>query len=197
MNNRNIRKILETIDAVLPQTQCTQCGFPDCKAYAKALIEGEPHNQCPPGGQGVIDELAQLLGRESLKLNPEHGEYKPKELAVIREAECIGCVKCIKVCPTDAIIGTGKMMHAVLTHDCSGCGLCVPACPMDCIDMVEAEDQTYYSDDWRLSHALREKRLHQAQEKTHQAHQQHVDNKQSMLDDALARAKAKAAKKSS
>lgn len=126
------------IDALLPQTQCTQCGFNGCLPYAKAIASGAPHNQCPPGGDRVIAELSNLLGREILALNTSHGFHSTKKLANIREIDCIGCTKCIQACPTDAILGSGKFMHTVLSAECTGCGLCVAPCPMDCIEMVEA-----------------------------------------------------------
>lgn len=186
-----MKNLTTQIDAILPQTQCTQCGYPDCKAYAKAIAVGELHNQCPPGGDKVIADLAKLLGRDIMPLNPQNGIHKPKERAVIREDECIGCVKCAKVCPVDAIIGTGKMMHTVLAHDCTGCELCVPACPVDCIDMVVAKDSTYYSDDWREAHQHREARLLKQEQQEKVQYQAKVADTQSILAQALARAKAK------
>src|SRR3990167_3682706 len=124
------------IDARLPQTQCTQCGFPDCQAYAKAIADGTPHNQCPPGGERVIRELSQLLDRPVLPLNPANGIHQSKVIAWIREAECIGCTKCIQACPVDAIMGAAKLMHTVIADECTGCDLCVEPCPVDCIDMI-------------------------------------------------------------
>jgi len=184
-----ILKISNQIDAILPQTQCTQCGHPDCKAYAEAIAGGERHNQCPPGGDAVIQQLAELLNREVLVLNPNNGEHKPKEVAFIREDECIGCVKCIKACPVDAIIGTGKMMHTVLDYDCSGCGLCVPACPVDCIDMNLAVDQDLHSDYWRDAHQRRELRLADKDRLTNKQHQKNLQNKQDYIAAAVARSK--------
>ncbi len=134
--------IVDQIDALLPQTQCGQCGHPGCRPYAEAIAEGEPHNHCPPGGEATIVALSELLGREILELDEEHGEEKPRTVAVIREAECIGCTKCIQACPVDAILGAAKMMHTVIESECTGCDLCVEPCPVDCIDMVEIPPTT-------------------------------------------------------
>src|SRR4051812_37991252 len=112
---------IQAIDALLPQTQCTRCGYPDCLAYAKAIASGTPHNQCPPGGKRVITELSNLLNRPTLPLNPNNGIEAPKVMALIREEECIGCTKCIQACPVDAIIGSAKQMHTVITDECTGC----------------------------------------------------------------------------
>lgn len=120
--------------AELPQTQCTRCGFPDCAAYAQAIASGEAAiNQCPPGGDEGIARLSALTGQPVVALNPMHGEEAPRTLAVIDEAWCIGCTLCIRACPTDAIIGTNKMMHTVIEPYCTGCELCLPVCPVDCI----------------------------------------------------------------
>ena len=124
-----------TINTLLPQTQCTRCGFQGCLPYAEAIAEGAPINQCPPGGQVLIERLAGLLGRSVITLNPENGVEAPRSLAWIDEAECIGCTKCIQVCPTDAILGASKLMHTVIHAECVSCALCVPACPVDCITM--------------------------------------------------------------
>ena len=133
-------QILSTrIDALLPQTQCTRCGYPACLDYARAIAEGAAEiNQCPPGGQAGIDALAHLLGRTTKPLNPVNGIEKPREVAVIDEDACIGCTKCIAACPVDAIVGAAKLMHTVITDECSGCELCIAPCPVDCIAMVEA-----------------------------------------------------------
>lgn len=128
---------IKAIDEWLPQTQCTQCSYPRCLDYAEAIANGEADiNQCPPGGDTTIRGLAALLGKIGKPLNPKYGEHKPREVAVIDEDRCIGCVMCIKPCPTDAIIGTAKHLHTVIAEDCTGCGLCVDPCPVDCIDML-------------------------------------------------------------
>jgi H+/Na+-translocating ferredoxin:NAD+ oxidoreductase subunit B len=129
------------IDALLPQTQCTRCGYPACLAYAQAIAQGEADiNQCPPGGATGIELIAELLGRVAKPLNPVNGVEKPAELALIDEEVCIGCTKCIQACPVDAIVGASKLMHTVLIDECTGCELCIPPCPVDCIAMVPAHD---------------------------------------------------------
>ena len=133
--------VIDQVDAILPQTQCGQCGFPGCRPYAEAIAEGEAINKCPPGGQETINELAELLNREVLALDESHGlESERPKVAVIREAECIGCTKCIQACPVDAILGAAKQMHTVIEAECTGCDLCVDPCPVDCIDMLEVAD---------------------------------------------------------
>jgi len=128
--------LVEKIDAILPQTQCGQCGFPGCKPYATAIAAGEADiNQCPPGGEDGIRKLSELLGVEFKPLNAEHGEPKPKSVAVIDEEICIGCTLCIQACPVDAILGAAKQMHTIIAAECTGCELCVAPCPVDCISM--------------------------------------------------------------
>lgn len=130
------------IDALLPQTQCTRCGFPDCRSYAEAIATGEADiNQCPPGGQEGVQRLAALTGRPAKPLNPTHGEEGPRLLAVIDETWCIGCTLCIAACPVDSILGANKRMHTVIESLCTGCELCVPVCPVDCISLVPAHTE--------------------------------------------------------
>lgn len=130
--------LVDKIDTLLPQTQCGQCTYAGCRPYAEAIANGEADiNQCPPGGETTIIALADLLGRDAKPLNPEHGIEKPKRIAIIDEAICIGCTLCIQACPVDAILGAAKQMHTVIAAECTGCDLCVPPCPVDCIDMVE------------------------------------------------------------
>jgi electron transport complex protein RnfB len=127
------------LDAWLPQTQCTRCGYPRCRAYAEAMAAGSTDiNRCPPGGEVTIKALAELLGIEAKPLDPACGAHEPRMVAVIDEAVCIGCRKCLDVCPVDAIIGARKLMHTVLVPECNGCGLCLPPCPVDCITMIRA-----------------------------------------------------------
>lgn len=134
MNNS---ALIEHLDAALPQTQCTRCGYPRCRAYAQALAKGGADiNQCPPGGEQTIRLLAQRLGVEPKLLDPAFGRHEPRQGAVIDESRCIGCRKCIDVCPVDAIVGAHKWMHTVIAAQCSGCELCLPPCPVDCIDLV-------------------------------------------------------------
>jgi len=133
--------LVDNIDALLPQTQCTRCGYPACRDYAQAIARGEADiNQCPPGGRVGIEALARLLGREPKPLNPANGVDKPREIAVIDEQVCIGCTKCITACPVDAIVGAAKLMHTVIGDECSGCELCIAPCPVDCIAMMQAPD---------------------------------------------------------
>ncbi|MBV4549480.1 electron transport complex subunit RsxB [Pseudomonas triticicola] len=126
--------LLQRIDALLPQTQCGKCGHPGCKPYAQGIIDGEPINKCPPGGEETIAALAELLKIPVLELDISRGPAPP-QVAFIREAECIGCTKCIQACPVDAIVGAAKLMHTVLIDECTGCDLCVAPCPVDCIEM--------------------------------------------------------------
>jgi electron transport complex protein RnfB len=127
----------DDIDALLPQTQCTRCGYVGCRPYAEAIARGNAEiNQCPPGGAATIAALASLLHRAALPLNPANGIEGPTLVAQIDENVCIGCVKCLPPCPVDAIVGARKQMHTVVAELCTGCELCVAPCPVDCITMV-------------------------------------------------------------
>ena len=129
--------LVDRLDAVLPQTQCGQCGYPGCRPYAQAIAAGEADiNQCPPGGEAGVQALAAVVGVAPKPLDPSHGVTKDAQVARIREAECIGCFKCIAACPVDAIIGAPKFLHVVVEDLCTGCELCVAPCPVDCIDLV-------------------------------------------------------------
>lgn len=142
--------IADEINNILPQTQCGQCGYPGCRPYAEAIANGEAINKCPPGGEAGIQALADLLDLEPIPLDSEHGEVKTvPSVAFIREAECIGCTKCIQACPVDAILGAAKQMHTVIISECTGCDLCVEPCPVDCIDMIPQQEglQTWH---WNL-----------------------------------------------
>ena len=133
--------VADRVDALLPQTQCGQCGFAGCRPYAEAIAaEKADINQCPPGGEVTIQALAELLGRDPKPLNPENGVEKPKTIAFIDEQTCIGCTLCIQACPVDAILGAAKQMHTVITQECTGCELCVAPCPVDCITMEPVQD---------------------------------------------------------
>lgn len=128
---------VEAIEALLPQTQCTRCGYAGCRPYAQAIARGEAEiNQCPPGGAAVIGRLAALLSRVPLPMNPANGTEGPPLIARIDEQACIGCAKCLPPCPVDAIIGARKHMHTVVAELCTGCELCLAPCPVDCITLT-------------------------------------------------------------
>src|SRR5882672_6264595 len=138
--------LTERLDAVLPQTQCTKCGFSGCRPYAQAIATGRAEiNQCPPGGAAGIAKLSRITARPALPLNPANGVEAPLTVAVIDEALCIGCTLCIQACPVDAIVGAAKRMHTVLGALCTGCDLCLPPCPMDCIAMIPIEPTRAWS----------------------------------------------------
>jgi electron transport complex protein RnfB len=207
--------------ALLPQTQCTRCGYPDCAGYAEAVSAGLADiNQCPPGGQAGIERLAALTGRSATPLNPLHGTEGPRHVAVIDENWCIGCTLCIKVCPTDAILGSNKRMHSVIEPYCTGCALCLPVCPVDCISLeivspdssgwaawsqpqadLARERYAFHSERSRLDKAETEKKL---EDKAREvladlpAHSQHTDpavlaQKRAVIEAALARARERRA----
>lgn len=146
------------IDAALPQTQCGQCGFGACLPYAQALAAGlAPINRCPPGGAGVIADLARILDRQPIELDPACGVHRPLHVARIDEGRCIGCTLCIQACPVDAIVGAVKAMHTVVAIECTGCDLCLPPCPMDCIEMVPVQPPRTWT---RQDADLARQRLH-------------------------------------
>ncbi len=132
------QSLTERINSLLPQTQCTQCGYEGCAPYARAIADdGANINRCPPGGEAGITALSQLLNVPALPLDPECGILKPNQVALIDETVCIGCAKCLPACPVDAILGASKYMHTVIAPLCTGCGLCIPPCPVDCITLFE------------------------------------------------------------
>ena len=171
------------IDALLPQTQCTQCGYQGCMPYAEAIATGEaPINRCPPGGDAGIHALAALLDRPLMALDADCGAHLPHRVAMIIEAECIGCAKCLKACPTDAIVGANKFMHSVIAELCTGCELCIAPCPVDCITMVPVTPARgwndadvllartrYYARNERLAHDKREREARLAAKSTSSA----------------------------
>ena len=166
-------ELARRIDAVLPQTQCTRCGYPDCAAYALAIARSEAAiNQCPPGGAEGVARLAWVTQRPALPLDPSFGIEAPRTVAVIDEAWCIGCTLCINACPTDAIVGSNKQMHTVIESACTGCDLCLPVCPVDCIQMLNVSaEQTGWAawsaaqaDTARQRYTQRQQRLQQEEQ---------------------------------
>ena len=146
--------LIERLNDALPQTQCTRCGYPECRSYADAIAAGDADiNQCPPGGHEGIVRLAALAGRAIVPLNPANGSEGPRRLAVIDEAWCIGCTLCLDACPVDCIVGGPKQMHTVIDASCTGCELCVPACPVDCIALVEVTGERTGWNAWSADQA--------------------------------------------
>ncbi|HZY18709.1 MAG TPA: electron transport complex subunit RsxB [Ramlibacter sp.] len=170
------------LHAALPQTQCTRCGYPDCESYATAMAAGEAQlNQCPPGGAEGVVRLAAILQRPTLPLDAAHGIEAPRTVAVIDENWCIGCTLCLKVCPTDAILGANKRMHTVIEPACTGCELCVPVCPVDCISLDNVSGDRTGWQAWSQAQAdealarYRRRQLRLAREETEQ--QQRLERK--------------------
>jgi electron transport complex protein RnfB len=164
MSSPTAPTLAERIDALLPQTQCTKCGFDGCRPYAEAIAAGRAEiNQCPPGGAAGIAKLAALTGQPPLHLNPAHGQEQGLRTAVIDEPLCIGCTLCIQACPVDAIIGAPRRMHSVIAAWCNGCDLCVAPCPMDCIAMVPVQPTRVWTEadasESRARHETRRRRL--------------------------------------
>jgi len=202
--------LVDKIDAILPQTQCTQCGYEGCRPYAEAIAnDHEAINRCPPGGQPGIAALARLLSRPELPLDTSCGQTQPLSLAYIDESHCIGCTLCIQACPVDAIVGANKLMHTVIADQCTGCGLCVPPCPVDCIEMRPAgfEWTEARAQQARIHHLARQKRLQAIHQESSslaartlankaglsQAAKHDTNTKQKIIADALARARARRA----
>lgn len=163
---------VDTLEALLPQTQCTRCGYPSCRAYASALAAGRADlNRCPPGGPSTVAALARALGRRPKPLDPACGEARPWVVARIDEAACIGCALCIRACPVDAILGAGKRMHTVIESECTGCELCLEPCPVDCITLAPmpwegggAADGESFLADWVRCRAPLARRRYRARE---------------------------------
>lgn len=152
--------LAERIDALLPQTQCTRCGYEGCRPYADAIATGTADiNQCPPGGAATIDALASLTGRPAVPLNPANGVESPPRVAFIDESRCIGCAKCLPPCPVDAIVGAPRHTHTVIAAACTGCELCIAPCPVDCIVLMDARAPHPVPDDNRARYAARNARI--------------------------------------
>ena len=166
------KTLADQIEDLLPQTQCTKCGYPACRPYAEAIARGEAEiNQCPPGGMQGVARLSALTGRPIIPINPANGVERPRPVAFIDEALCIGCTLCIQACPVDAIMGAAKQMHTILPSLCTGCDLCVAPCPVDCISMLPVTERTGW-DAWsqeqadaaRARHDFRSERLQREKE---------------------------------
>lgn len=198
--------LVSKIDALLPQTQCGECSYSGCLPYAEALAQGlAPINKCPPGGVATVHALGALLHIDASPYVQEAlDSTRAPSVAIIREAECIGCTKCIKACPVDAIIGSAKLMHAVINHECTGCGLCVEPCPVDCIEMVELPETSYDKNVARSRFHAKETRLLRVEHEQQQMYRekrllakqsanqkQDTHAKQDYIQQALARVKAK------
>lgn len=214
--------LADRIEAALPQTQCTRCGYPDCRAYAEAIARGEAGiAQCPPGGAEGVRRLSTLTGLPVVPLDPSRGTEGPRQLAVIDETWCIGCTLCIKACPTDAILGANKLMHTVIEPWCTGCELCIPVCPVDCIQLENVTGEQTGWAAWSTEQAqtartrfesrqqrqVREEAEHQKQLQAKAEHKladlaahtkgtenaPEVDRKRAIIEAALAKAKARQA----
>ncbi|MDM0069091.1 RnfABCDGE type electron transport complex subunit B [Variovorax sp. J31P207] len=199
-----------TLLDALPQTQCTRCGYPDCAGYAEAIAAGEADiNQCPPGGAEGVQRLSDLTGRPARALDPQFGIELPRTLAVIDEAWCIGCTLCLDACPTDAIVGIHKRMHTVIDAHCTGCELCIPACPVDCISLETVTPGRTGWQAWsqaQADHARARYALHAARQASGAASAvppseapaaapEAADRKRSIIEAALARARAAASQR--
>lgn len=196
---------VDAIDALLPQTQCGQCDYAGCRPYAEAIASGAaPINQCPPGGDEVINELAALLNVKPMPLSTAHGATAAPAVAVIDENVCIGCALCLPACPVDAIVGARKLMHTVIAAECTGCGLCLPPCPVDCITIVKTGTPRDHAAQRAMSGHLRERYLAHRQrqmlrsdkrgDKTTPPVIDATARKRATLDRAMARARARLGK---
>lgn len=202
------QEIIEVIDQLLPQTQCRQCQYDGCLPYAKAIVENnESINRCLPGGVKTLQKIASVLSRDPQPMIEEmQRKSKPRQLAVIREAECIGCTKCITACPVDAIIGASKQMHTIIADVCTGCELCIEPCPVDCIDLIPtpfdpANNQKQYADQSRVRYQKHQARLakqeefqqsqHHSAKLMQSSHRQTLSARRSAIQSAIERVKAK------
>jgi Na+-translocating ferredoxin:NAD+ oxidoreductase subunit B len=192
--------LADQIDAVLPQTQCTRCGYPDCRAYAQAVAQNEAAiNRCPPGGTAGVVRLAAVTGKPALPLDSACGLEGPLTVAVIDEAWCIGCTLCIKACPVDCIVGTHKQMHTVIEAHCTGCELCLPACPVDCISLdIVTPGQTGWQA-WTAAQAEAARSRYLDRTQRHSPVRAEVsgttERKQSVIEAVLARSRSQRAEK--
>lgn len=188
----------QQVNALLPQTQCRECSYAGCEPYAVAIAtQQERIDRCPPGGIATLKKLADLTGQDATPyLADMQAKARPPQVAIIREAECIGCTKCIQACPVDAIIGSAKHMHSVFSKECTGCGLCIPACPVDCIDLqvltqaqydVNVAKQRYENRQVRLTKEKQTKFASRVATKEEQA----LADKRAAIQAAVARAKQK------
>lgn len=180
---------VDAIDALLPQTQCTRCGYPDCRGYAEAIAAGSADiDRCPPGGAEGMARLAALTGRSPKPLDAGCGREGPRRLAVIDEAACIGCTRCIEACPVDCIVGAAKRMHTVIDPLCTGCELCLPACPVDCISLEDATPGATGWAAWSLAQAAQARERYRARqvrrERDRQAQRQRLDARSAVLPSA-------------
>ena len=190
--------LADRIDAALPQTQCTRCGYPDCRGYAEAIAAGAAAiDRCPPGGAEGIERLAAIVVAPVRPLDPACGSEGPLKVARIDEAWCIGCTLCIDACPVDCIVGAAKQMHTVIAGDCTGCELCLPACPVDCIDLLNASGQRTGWAAWSAQQADAARHRYAARQRRRAAGKaaaptaaKSVDRKRAVIAAALARARA-------
>ena len=207
MTTPNLDLLAQRIHAALPQTQCTRCGYPDCAAYAQAIAAGSAAiNQCPPGGDEGVQRLAAITGLPAYPLNPVNGIEGPRSVFIIDEGWCIGCTLCIKACPTDAILGSNKLMHTIIEPYCTGCALCVPVCPVDCISFENVSGERTGWQAWSQEDAdtaLQRYNFHSAKSPQNlpqspemsvtsspQADTATKDKKQAVIEAALARSRA-------
>ena len=184
----------EDIDAILPQTQCGLCGHGGCMPYAEALIyDRAAINLCPPGGVDTLKKIGTLIQQDPEPFIAEmYEKSKPPMKAIIREAECIGCTKCIQACPVDAILGSAKQMHTVIADECTGCELCVAPCPVDCIDLVKVENDDANPEKYRARFNARNQRIKSQEiDKKTKKQNDSLLQKKNYIEEALKLAKAK------
>ncbi len=188
MNQQAPTSLADRIEDLLPQTQCTKCGYAGCRPYAEAIAEGSAaYNQCPPGGAEGVARLARLLGKPVIPINPVHGLERERPVALIDESACIGCTLCIQACPVDAIVGAAKQMHTVIAELCTGCDLCVPPCPVDCIAMIPVTPGKTGWDAWSQQAANAARRRHD--QRTARLQREKADNDARLAAKAAAKMK--------